>query len=898
MKRILLLAIVGFATLLSYATQALFYGPDQLSSSLIVSIYQTEDGLLWVGTANGLNRFDGYRFTQMNFSQDVIAQNPVEVSSLCADRRGVLWVGTARGLFVHDRALDSLFPIAFPDSLEPRITTMSTMPDGRLLVGTAGYGHFYVDADSRTARPRLGVIPLGEEAFVSGRGVEPYLLKMAPADVLLTCSVKDKAGNVYVGTRGNGLYWLPAQETSLSRFEMTVNGIDLNRARIETLYIDRSGNLWVACAQKGLLMIPLQRKPLFETWSFTEQRQETGTYVSAIAAISGHYQSSEDFIWCSVQGDGIYAFSSDGKIVAHTEEPVGIETMYSDAAGNFWLGTIDGLWSYDPQKNKATLSAHLDGQRVNTIKELDEDLLAVSTFGLGFAIVNKTTGQVVKKLSMNDEDTRERGRLANDWIFCFDTDQKGRLWMGTSSGVCCYDPASESFTTEGWRVLVDREQCTALRVLTSGDVLMATEHGLQRWSRKGRLHPENGTEQLRGKMISYIAEDAVGDIWLSTNEGIWRWSPKQRELVTYVGDYSLKEREFVQGAGLQSSDGHIFFGTADGIIRFSPDSIRHRQGVLKQVHLTAFVIGGHKANTQTRSNGKRVMDGPIGDSRKFSLSYVDAAFRLEFSLLDFASAGGVIFEYRLEGERRWQQAPKGENAIAFNHLAPGTYHLEVRGLSEGVYTPVETFIIEVRPPWWRSTIAYILYVLLMIGSTVGLAHIYRRNIQYQLDKEKLHFLMGAINTQDTPLTLDDMKRAINSFVQSRKHQRSLYGNSALMADKLELPAVQGNDEALMERIVQSVNRHLGDSDFSVEQLCEEAAISRAHLHRKMKEMTGLSVTEFIRNIRLEQAARLLREQKLNITQVAYTVGFSNLGYFSTIFRKHFGVSPRSYVEAN
>ena len=111
---------------------------------------------------------------------------------------------------------------------------------------------------------------------------------------------------------------------------------------------------------------------------------------------------------------------------------------------------------------------------------------------------------------------------------------------------------------------------------------------------------------------------------------------------------------------------------------------------------------------------------------------------------------------------------------------------------------------------------------------------------------------------------------------------------------MERPEVQGNDEALMERIVQSVNQHLDDSEFAVEQLCSEVGISRAHLHRKMKEMTGMPVTEFIRNIRLEQAARLLRERKLNITQVAYSVGFSNLGYFSTVFRKHFGVSPRDF----
>ena len=100
----------------------------------------------------------------------------------------------------------------------------------------------------------------------------------------------------------------------------------------------------------------------------------------------------------------------------------------------------------------------------------------------------------------------------------------------------------------------------------------------------------------------------------------------------------------------------------------------------------------------------------------------------------------------------------------------------------------------------------------------------------------------------------------------------------------------------MERIMKVVNRHLSDSDFSVDTLTTEVGISRTQLHRKMKEMTGISTSEFIRNIRLEQAARLLKEQKINITQVAYTVGFSNLAHFSTIFRKHFGVSPSEYAE--
>ena len=111
-----------------------------------------------------------------------------------------------------------------------------------------------------------------------------------------------------------------------------------------------------------------------------------------------------------------------------------------------------------------------------------------------------------------------------------------------------------------------------------------------------------------------------------------------------------------------------------------------------------------------------------------------------------------------------------------------------------------------------------------------------------------------------------------------------------------LAKVKGNDELLMERIMKVVNKHLSDSDFNVDTLTTEVGISRTQLHRKMKEMTGLPVSEFIRNIRLEQAARLLEEQKINVTQVAYTVGFNNPAHFSTVFKKQFGISPTEYAE--
>jgi AraC-like DNA-binding protein len=137
---------------------------------------------------------------------------------------------------------------------------------------------------------------------------------------------------------------------------------------------------------------------------------------------------------------------------------------------------------------------------------------------------------------------------------------------------------------------------------------------------------------------------------------------------------------------------------------------------------------------------------------------------------------------------------------------------------------------------------------------------------------------------------------INNLISKNLRLKGKYSGSQQQKDKVEETKVKGNDELLMERIMKVVNKHLSDSDFSVDTLTTEVGISRTQLHRKMKEMTGLPVSEFIRNIRLEQAARLLEEQKINVTQVAYSVGFNNPAHFSTVFRKQFGISPTEYAE--
>ena len=900
MKRLLIALICLCCAAFAVAQQCVFYDADRLPSSLITTLTQDADGLLWVGTEQGLSSFDGYHFTFYRLTNERRwLQSGNDVSSLLADDEGRLWVGTAAGLLLRDRATGQFLPVHFPDSVRPRVSSLIQLTDRRILAGTSGYGLYTIDPEAMQANRLNGYAPDSDNDYFSRvyeasdgtiwknspSGKVSYRLENGQVQQVAvdatafyerngqvqlltapqTCAVTDADGNVFVGTRGNGLRLIPAGTNELRPMAVSVEGVALDRAQINALFIDRAGRLWVGCYGRGLLMMQNDNSQQFKRWNLTRQGYQTGTCVTSIT------EGRDGMVWCVVQGDGIYGFDRTGRIIAHPAAPAGVETILRDSASHFFLGTSDAIYSYDPSRGTARMLVPTTLHRVNTMTALNDRLLAVSTYGKGFMLLDKQTGNVVRHYTMHDTDTLHRGRLCNDWIYSFDTDRRGRLWMGTASGVSCFDPATGSFRTEGWEVLNNDFPCTALRILNDGRVRMA-----------GQLPVDAG--------ITFIAEDKRGDVWVAATNGLYRFGATDTLAIA-----PLIRSEFVEGAGLQTSDGRIMLGMADGLLVFHPDSVRARHDVSARVRLTALRMGGEVATTLTRSGRRYVMKEPVMDCHQFSFSYADATFQLEFSLLDFAAEEATTFQYRMEGDSLWQQVPEGQNAVTFNHLAPDKYVLQVRALTAGVSTPVESYIIEVRPPWWRSTAAYLIYLLLFGLFVAVVAWAYRRHLQNQADRE-LHLMLAAIHAEDTPLTADDMRKAISTFVQNRQRTHSTYGNTAVMADRIDAPAVRSDEEILMDRIVQSVNRHLSDSEFTTEQLCEEVALSRAQLHRKMKELTGMPASEFIRGIRLEQAARLLRERKMGIAQVAYSVGFATAGHFSTVFKKQFGVTPSQFVE--
>ena len=146
-----------------------------------------------------------------------------------------------------------------------------------------------------------------------------------------------------------------------------------------------------------------------------------------------------------------------------------------------------------------------------------------------------------------------------------------------------------------------------------------------------------------------------------------------------------------------------------------------------------------------------------------------------------------------------------------------------------------------------------------------------------------------------PFNLDILRRTIVNLIHTHQMLQLKYARNDQLEELVEDIKMKSPDDKLLEKVMAVINKNLGNSDLSVEKIADEVGISRVHLHRKMKELTGQTPHDFIRNIRLKKAATLLSSGDMNVSEVMYACGFSNAASFSTVFKKLYGVSPREYM---
>ncbi|MDE5672901.1 MAG: AraC family transcriptional regulator, partial [Duncaniella sp.] len=157
---------------------------------------------------------------------------------------------------------------------------------------------------------------------------------------------------------------------------------------------------------------------------------------------------------------------------------------------------------------------------------------------------------------------------------------------------------------------------------------------------------------------------------------------------------------------------------------------------------------------------------------------------------------------------------------------------------------------------------------------------------------------GAVGFIGKHFIVEELQAMVDNLIDNRLMLKGKFSGTQQQDGKIETPDLKGNDKVLIDKIVSEIDSHLDDPNLNVEKLCQEVGLSRAHLNRKMKELFGLTPSEFIRNVRLRKACELLRQPDVDISQIAYSVGFSSQPHFSTAFKRFTGISPTEYRQRN
>ena len=515
----------------------------------------------------------------------------------------------------------------------------------------------------------------------------------------------------------------------MRRYDFQNALVDLNTATVWALCQDNQENLWIGCQKRGLLMIPQHQSP-FRTWKFVDQHITTGGSLTSICA------GDDGITWCAVQNNGIFGFDSQGRVVAHPASPEGTYVIYRDKTGQYWVGTNAGLYTYNPVTGASKQISSFKSGFINTITDDGNGHLFFSVYSQGFFLYDMHSGEL-RRFSMRDNEEK-RGRLHNDWVSRLLVDSHGKLWICTASGINCYDPEEDHFHPYGWDVILDYNAIETVYETHDHKMLFGTNTGLYVYdSKKKTAIQYPGSQQLVNKVVGGIVEDETGDIWLSTTMGLWQYKHLEKQFVGYVYGNGLASREYVSGVAMRTIDGRIWFGFSDGITSFSPENLRRINNDIGQVHLTGIYVG----------------DRTLPVQQHFSLDFIDNTFSMEFSSLNYANADNVVYEYRLNGAHEWSKTEAGRNVISFTHLQPGSYVLEVRAFDNGTYTDTEVYHIVIKAPWYRSSWAYILYILAALIVIGSLMWTYFRRRRQELEEEKMKFLINATHDIRSPLTL-------------------------------------------------------------------------------------------------------------------------------------------------
>lgn len=714
-------------------------GDRGLPHDTVHAVAQTRDGYLWLGTEQGLARFDGVRF-QPYTVMDTPELGSSRIRCLLEDRAGVLWIGTAGGGLV--RWQDGQFTAITTKSglSSDAVLCLAEDAAGPLWVGTASGLNRLVEGRVTTFFRLDGLPDDRVEALVALRGGEVVMatprglgrvsgdrvLARAEAvgedEVGIQCLLEDAAGGLWVGGRTGWRRWegrsagaampvrLPGARTlacvARRNGEMWVGtaagevfavgtgggagGEELARLvwrfgkPVTALCEDWEGNLWVGTAGEGVHRL----KPRRLHWEPLPEAVE-GQPVWSLEELAGGR------VALAVGAKGLW-FWENGAFTPgrHPRLPEGVfvRAVCGDGGGTggLWLGTLgDGLFHWVGE----TLRRY--GPRDGLSDSAVEVLLADGGGGVWVGTRNGGLNQVREgRITRHGTPWGFTGAYAS----ALARDPAGDLWIGTT-GDGLFRLSQGEFAAYGTREGLPSGQVRAVVVDERGTVWVATAGGLAMVA-QGRSTAFTTRHGLVDDAVTQLQADGEGWLWLGSGQGIYRIQKGQLEAYAQGRTRWLDVVGFGRTDGLPylqsvpeaqvtgvGRAGRVWFSTTKGLVRCEPEGLRRNERPPPVLIERVYV--GNEAVTPPELLR-------LGPGRQ--------NLRIEYTALSLTAPEKVRFRYRLEGfEEEWSDVG-GSRVARYSQVPPRRYRFQVTACNEdGVWNEAgATLALVVRPHWWAS----------------------------------------------------------------------------------------------------------------------------------------------------------------------------------------------------
>ncbi len=894
---------------------------DGLSHSTVYAIAQDHNGFIWIGTREGLNRFDSYEIKSYYVEGKSPDLPSNEIRSLLAAGEQ-LFVGTQHGLSIYHQDSDRFGPFYSGDSINVPVRALYEASNGKILIGT-GNGLYVLDTNRVATQiiRNINIETLGEYKknvfwvmthgsiyLVNefGETIKAYRHSRANGDNNTSrCLFTDSHQRVWLGTT-NGLFQFDNERDQFIETELPLK----HQPFIRSIAEDEQKRLWLGTETGLYIYAPSTKKLIHYDQSFSKAPNALSD-----RAIYKVFFSKENMVWIGTYfgGVNIAKLKSGGFKKLQAGKALSgkaVSEITQDSRGKLWIGTEDGGISiWDKKSGTFDYLNEANGLSSNNIHAICEDShqnIWIGTFFGGLNRYDPSTGSI-KSYTKSIDDPHS---ISNNYVYAIEEDKAGVLWIGTQRGLNRYQRETDDFSSflpqtfrnkfiydihaddfgkiwvgTRFRGIYCYDQQSgqldhfdsATHSISSDQIISITEdenHNLWFGTLEGGAiywnRETNTFQNITSKMglpnnnVYGIISTAPSTAWMSTNKGLCRYDPQRGKISIFNTSDGLTTNQFNFKSYFKDHEGNLYFGSVAGLNYFHPDSTLLPKGT-DHVFLTDFKL--FNKSVPIKENG--ILDRQINQTTQITLPHKENVITFEFVNINHSADGINRYTCYLENfEKNWNEIGNKRSAT-YTNLSPGQYTFRVKSNDSAE----RTVQLHITPPFWRSNWAIALYAL-MVSSLIVIYLLFTRFLNRQrlavqvekMEKEKIRII-------------NQNKLDFFTFISHEfKHPISLIIASLEKFFQHNLHKISASDE------VNSIKRNAKRLQELVNQLIEFRSIEEKHasLHLSKGDLVG-----FTRNI-LQSFKPVLEDRK---------IGFS-FESTSSVFHCYFDPDKMEKINAN